>query len=68
MLCVWGYYPSGGGGGVSAGYAVQSNNRQHFEDGHNRWPKHVGGYMVHNAINLLTNMHMLFTYHILYFN
>jgi hypothetical protein len=22
------------------------------EDGHNRWPKHVGGYAVYNTINL----------------
>jgi len=23
-----------------------------FEDGHIRWPKHVGGYAVYNQINL----------------
>ena len=28
-------------------------NRKHLEDGHNRWPKHVGGYVVCNTINLL---------------
>jgi len=28
-------------------------NRQHLEDGHNRWPKHVGGYAVYNTVNLL---------------
>jgi hypothetical protein len=28
-------------------------NRQHLEDGHNRWPNHVVGYAVNNTINLL---------------
>ena len=24
------------------------------EDGHSRWPKHVGGYTVYNTVNYLT--------------
>ena len=26
------------------------------EDGHNRWPKHVGGYDIYNTINLHTRV------------
>ena len=36
-----------------------SFKEHHHEDGHNRWPKHVGGYAVSNPINLHISIYSL---------